>query len=220
MGDNINADGILKDIMEVLSKYSIPVHTIAVDISLLPQEFENFAASHDPSRSATGVFYKSLALNNNIPATLRVKRRLPFDEIASWLESNILPILQTWQQELEHDFVNMQFRVNATRSINSSGKHFYNIYIECRPKESSKPDYGDLLLSVYLNQYYSTSYPCINANVARLVDEESEGDWGHHRIATLFYDSEVNHHLLGTLKVSLPQLYQALRTALGKLGVK
>ena len=118
MNDKIDIEGIFKDIMQVLNKHSIPANTISLEISLLPQEFENFSASHDPRPFTTGVFHKSMKINDSVPATLRIKRRLPFDDIATRLERNILPMLQTWAKELEHEFERMQINVNAVRSDN------------------------------------------------------------------------------------------------------
>ena len=150
---------------------------------------------------------------------------LSFDEIVARLEQDILPIMQTWGRELEHDFENIQVKTNANRSDNhprSRDKHFYSIYVICSQKGATKfPDYGDITLSVDLIQHHEGSHPVISAEVGMLVDEEGEGDWGFNRIAKLFPDNQgVDEGIFEVLENSLPQLYQSLRTALGKPGVE
>ena len=76
------------------------------------------------------------------------------------------------------------------------------------------------MLSVSLSQHDATSYPSISADVGMLVDEEGDGDWGNARIASLFSAQEVHANLLDMLEKSLPRLYESLRTALRKSGVK
>jgi hypothetical protein len=150
---------------------------------------------------------------------------LSFDEMVARLEHNILPIMQTWGKELEHDFENIQVKTNANRSDDhprSRDKHFYSIYVICSQKGATKfPDYGDMTLSVDLVQHDEGSHPIISAEVGMLVDEEGEGDWGFNRIAKLFPDNQgVHDGIFEVLKKSLPQLYQSLRTALGKSGIR
>lgn len=223
MSDDIDVEGIFKDILAILHKHSIPVNTVALDISSLNTEFENFFSQNEQlSRYKAGVFYKSLHLENNIPVTIKIQRRLPFDEIALRLERDVLPLVQKWGEEIEHDFENMQVKVNAIRSDNHPRlpqKYSYNISIECRKKGGIKPNYGDLMLSINLSQYDATSYPKISAYVGMLVDEESGDDWGIHIISTLFTENqEVHEGILKLLGDSLPSLYKSLRTALTNQG--
>jgi hypothetical protein len=224
MSNDMDVEGLFKDILIALNKRSIPVNTIALDLSLLPQEFETLFSENELSRYKAGIFYKSLQLDNIIPATLRIKRRFPFEEIAFRLERDVLPILQSWGKELEHDFENVQVKVNAIRSDNqhhSPQKYFYSISIECRGQEVVRPFYGGEILSISLSQFDAASYPTITAYVGRLVDEEGDGDWGIKPIATLFpNEQEVHEGILQMLEQSLSRLYQALRTALTKPSSK
>jgi hypothetical protein len=220
MKNDIDVEGILRDILTVLNNYSVPVNTIALDISLLDQDFEKLFSQHELRNYKAGIFYKSLQVEGNIPATLQMKRRLPFNQIALRLERDILPVMQKWGEELEHDFTNEQVKVSSTHSDNHpelSQHYSYNISIECRGKEVVRPYYGGLILSVSLSQFDPTSYPTITAYVGRLVNEERDGDWGIQLIARLFTDNqEVHEGILQMLETSLPRLYKYLRTALTK----
>jgi hypothetical protein len=54
-----------------------------------------------------------------------------------------------------------------------------------------------------------------------LVDEEVEGDWGFRHITKpLLNNQEVSEDVFEVLGKSLPQLYNSLRTLLGKVSVK
>ncbi len=150
--------------------------------------------------------------------------RLSFDEIVLKLEQSILPVVQNWGKELEHDYQNTQFKVMAIRSDNHPRlpqKLSYHISIECLEKDASKRNWGDLLFSIDISQFDLKSDPVISTYVGMLADEESGDDWGIHPIAMLFpHDQKVDESILEKLESSLPDLYQSLRKALGSTGVK
>lgn len=150
--------------------------------------------------------------------------RLSFDEIVLKLEQSVLPVVETWGKELERDYPNTQIKANATRSDNHPRlpqKFSYNISVDCLEKHASKHSFGDLTLSIDLSQFDLKSDAVISAHVGMLVDEEGEGDWGIRPIFVLFPSNQtVDEGVLKKLNNSLPDLYQALRKALGSTGVK
>ena len=223
MSNNFDVADIFKEILTVLNKHAVPAQTIALDISLLPKEYDEFCSSDEMRLYKAGVFYKSIQIeNNSISATLRIRRRFPFDDIVIWLEQHILPIMQKRSNELECEFKEIRINVHANRtddSPDSTVKHYYGISIQCANKDAHKPEYGDAMLAIDLRQFDATSYPVIDAFVGTLVDEESGGDWGIHRVVNLFSDrQEVNEYILEMLEASLPHLYESLRETLRQSG--
>ena len=136
MTDNLDAKVLLQEISAVLEEHLAPISTVALDISLLDQDFE--VVFPQLKEYKAGVFYKSL-LVNDIPTTLRVKRRIPFDEIAEWLEQNVLPFAQDVAAEIEQEFVDVEARAYARRADNHPrlpNDYSYHISIDCRSRDA------------------------------------------------------------------------------------
>ena len=217
MTNDFNAEVVLKEILAVLERYAVPVSTMVLDVSLLEEDFE--VVFPQLKEYKAGVFYKSLAVND-IPATLRVKRRMPFGEIVQWLEQNVLPFVQNVAAEIEQRFEGITATVHTNRTENGvPNQYSYHISIECRLRDVAEIEFNTVMLSVGVTQYDGASYPMIYGHVGWLVDEESGGDFGIDLVTNLFPRKlEVHPGILDELKRSLPRLDRDLRREVERIS--
>lgn len=215
MTDSFNTTLVLREIVALLQKHGLPVNTIALDLSLLPPEFERIFPHLKEYKA--GVFYRALELDQ-IPATLRVQRRMQFDDIVAWLEDNILPLVTEMAEELPQTFPGLVVELLSRRVAPDphwKQRRDYFVRVECRLDQLLGLRDNVIQLSIDLSQYDDASYPRITADVAWLVDEESGGDWGLDVINRLFPDNQQVHDgILQIIKTRLPSLYQALQQAI------
>lgn len=211
--ETIDAEVILKEILEVFEKYSVPVNTVEVDFSLLDQDFDLMFPHLREYKS--GIFYKSLVIDGK-PATLRAGRRYPFDELVKWFEQHVLPLAQDIATDIQREFQDVIAQVRVTHHENETGRngveYYYRISVTCRRRGMPMiEERNSVELSVGLRQFDATSYPTIYGYVGWLVDKESGNDWAIETVADLFpSNNKVELHGLDYLKRSLPSLRQYL----------
>jgi hypothetical protein len=224
MNDTVDAETILKEailkvIIHNLEKHSIPVKTVALDISLLTQDFEMIFPQLKDYKA--GVFYRHFVIEG-IPTTLHAKRRIPFDEIVKWLELNILPFVKELTTEVEQEFENIKTHFQVSHrddSTKSVGRYNYSINIDCRRRDEPQVREGNTItMSVGVSQYDAASYPILYGFVGWLVDEESGGDFGLDTVFNLNpLNLEVHEGALNQLKKLLPTIRQYLLKEIPKL---
>ena len=147
---------------------------------------------------------------------------MKFHDIFKNLQRHVLPLVQQWSKELEHDFKNTHVKMYSTRTdsdnkyIRSYNKYWYAISIECIEKDDIYHT-GYLKLLVYLSQFDDKSEPTVNAVVNLYILDERGEDFYPHRISELFpYGKEpiADKTVLTKLENFLPDLYKSLRRAL------
>lgn len=215
MTNSFNTALVLREIIAVLQKHGLPVNTIALDFSLLTPEFERIFPHIKECKA--GVFYRALELDQ-IPATLRVQRRMAFDDIVEWLEDNILPLATEMAEELPQTFPGLAVELLSRRVAPNpqwKQRRDYFVRVECRLDQLLGTRNDVIQLSIDLSQLDGASYPRITADVAWLVDEESGGDWGLDVISRLFPDNQPVHEgILQIIEANLSLLYHALQQAI------
>jgi hypothetical protein len=215
MTDSFIAGPVLREIIAVLQKHGLPVNTIALDLSILPPEFERIFPHLKEYKA--GVFYRTFELDQ-IPATIRVQRRMQFDDIVEWLEDNILPLATEIAEELPQTFPGLAVELLSRRVAPNphwKQRRDYFVRVECRLDQLLGTRDNVIQLSIDLSQYDEANYPRITADVAWLVDEESGGDWGLDVISWLFPDNQQVHDgILQIVETGLPVLYNALEAAI------
>jgi glutamine synthetase len=132
MSDAIDTEAILREIVEVLEKHSIPAHTVEVNFSLLDQDFD--LVFPQLSDYKAGIFYRSLVIDS-IPATLRAGRRCPFDELAKSFEQNVLPLAQVIATDIEKEFQEVKAHIHVSHHEHDSRRLHYGIIVACRRGE-------------------------------------------------------------------------------------
>ncbi len=212
MNDKINTQMVMKEILEVLAKYSLPVKTVSLDISLLSKEFEELFPHLKTYKG--GHFFKEQFVEG-IPVAFTAKRRIPFDELVHWLRENVHPYLQNVVEEIEREFKEIQTHMRITHEQNNP-KLLYSSYhcieIDCRLRsEPTIEEHNTVVLSIGVSQMHETSYPILFGYVGWLVDRESGDDWGIEKVFDLNQlDLAVNESSLLTMIRDLPYLRQHL----------
>jgi hypothetical protein len=213
---NFDTEIILQEILAVLEKQGVSAKSVAVDISLLPQDFETVFPQLKGYEA--GIFYRPLVIHN-IPVTLQVKRRIQFDDIVHWLEKQVLPFVINAAEEIKHSFADVATKVHVNRRDNdphSTRQYSYLIDLSCHLGGKAQIGAKTVLLSIDLAQFDATSYPEIHASVGWLIDEENDGSFGLDLVYNLFSgNQEVHEGILQMVKSSLPDLYQHLKVAIG-----
>ena len=148
---------------------------------------------------------------------------MKFHDIVINLQRHVLPLVQQWSKELEHDFKNAQIKMYSIRTdsdnkyIRSPVEYSYEISIVCLKKNDIYHSSGYLKLLVYLSQSDNKSDPTVNAVVDMCTLDERGESYYIHRLSELFpYEKEpkVDKTVLKKLENSLPDLYKSLRRAL------
>ena len=179
MNDKVDVEAILKEFLDIIEKHSVPVKSIAIDISLLSHDFE--IAFPQLKEYKAGRFFRSHNIDG-IPASLNAKRRIPFNDIVNWLELNVLPFVKEVAVEVEQEHKEVKAHFQTYHYENHPRfaiKNNYSIGIECRLREEPEiEERNTVVLRVGVRQFDATSYPKLYGFVGWLVDEESGGDWG------------------------------------------
>lgn len=220
MSHKLNTEMLMKEILEIIKKHSLPVQSVSLDISLLSKEFEEIFP-HLKTYKA-GRFYKQYQISDT-PVAFMARRRIPFVKLTGWLKENAYPYLQQAVYEIEQDFEEIQ---TILRMIDDKDSKFsfnnFRIEVECRRKsEPTIEERNTILLSIGIRQLYETSIPVIFGFVGWLVDQESGDDWGIDTIYDLNQlNLEVNESQLIDIERQLPYLRQHLVNELMNLTTR
>ena len=148
---------------------------------------------------------------------------MKFHDVVINLQRHVLPLVQQWSKELEHDFRNTQIKMYSIRTdsdnkyIRSHDKYLYALSIECTEKDDIYHSSGKLILLVYLSQFDDNSDLTVNAVVDMHTLDKRGESYDTHRLSEFFpYEKEpkVDKTVLKKLQNSLPDLYKSLRRAL------
>ena len=198
--DPIDNEAILGEIIDVLKKHNIPVNTMSVNISLLDDDFDNTFPNLQHYKEG---HYSRHRIVKGTPATIIAQRRLPFDEIAMWMDENILPNVKMLGGQIMQEFGEIKTYLESGRGQDYLGE-FYHISLECRRIEELKREEGNTVGMFYhIRQIAPSSYPEINAEVGWLVDEESGDDWGIHIVYNMVRQNVWPGSLKGQLRESI-----------------
>ena len=176
--ESFDTKALLRDLLNLLRKYNLPIQTAALHLSMYDDDFETVIPQLKTYKM--GRFTRHMTIDD-VQLLLQARRRLPFAHIVTRLEQEMLPSVQAFADELRHKFPDLHITCEANRS--SGGSPFsphngYSIILMCRFTDDLHASYNMLQFGVGLRQQYGTDYPLINAHVGWLVDEESGGDWG------------------------------------------
>lgn len=78
MSHKLNTELLMKELLEIIKKHSLPIQSLSLDISFLNEEFEK-QFPHLKTYKA-GHFYKPYLIDE-IPVAFTARRRIPFAEL-------------------------------------------------------------------------------------------------------------------------------------------
>ena len=102
---------------------------------------------------------------------LRAQRRIPFDQIVTRLEAQIMPLVQEFTEQLRHDFPELKITLDTKRISEGSGADEYVIQLECRLRNAPQARYSALGLLIGATLSDLTSYPRLNAFLGWFLDD-------------------------------------------------
>lgn len=213
MSETFDTEAILEDILKVLHSHGLPVQTVALNISMLDDDFE--ATVPHLITYKGGIFYHPKVING-VPMLFEAKRRISFDELVQRLEQRIFTPMQQFAEVIQHEFPQYTTQFTAIRQQTQQDVDFYALQIETRLTEDRHKDYNVLLSVVSLRLRDFAQYPKISAFIGWLVDEESGDDWGLDIVYQTYPPDqlEAQWHHVELIERGLPSQFQAFRKAL------
>ena len=179
MTDPIDTETILKEILQILNKHSLPINSMKLDVSLLTDDFE--AIFPEIKDYKAGHFFRSIIIDD-IPVVFDAQRRIPFKEVIKWLELYAVQFVKNVAAEVEKEFKDVKADFQIRHYENHprySTRNLYLISIECRLRSEPKiKEHNTVKMAIGVSQSRAISQPVFIEFVGWLVDEESGGDWG------------------------------------------
>ncbi|NUQ37298.1 MAG: hypothetical protein HUU23_05770 [Caldilineales bacterium] len=212
MNDPFDPDALLAAILALVRAHDLPASSLSVDISLLQPAF---AARFPQFQTQPGRLFAHAGQVDGVAVHLHIKPRLPFAELAAWLDGEIFPAVQA----LAGDAAGLATRVrldHAEDDPRRDTRFQHSIHLECRGQAEEEMEI--LAVAAGARQVSATSYPILFAYVGWLVDEESDGSFGVDAV----YDFnplhlEAHPDSLGRLQQALPLLRRHFHAQLQRL---
>lgn len=211
-------DAVLRDILAVMQKHGLPVQSVALNISMSDEDFDEQIPYLQTYKA--GYYHKPTVIDD-VPMLFRAQRRMPFDTIIEWLREHIRPVLDNAVSGFEKMYPAYTFALTdiTHQRPESDDSRQYVLGLKCVLDENSDDPVGYNVLdfTIVVNQMYLTDYPKINALIGWLVDEESGEAWGIDVVfQPLYWEREVAQHVLQQLEESLPECMRRFKLELDK----
>jgi hypothetical protein len=215
LSEHFDVESVLREILEVLRRHTIPAETASLNISLLDAAFDELIPQLTTYKA--GALHRPMVIDN-VPMLLQVQRRFPFDEIVGVLEHEIRPPVKGFAEALHREYPDLKIQFDSATFTKSSDwphslyLHSYRLGIGCQFSDDAHADYNQLDLSIWLQQVNATAYPQLHASVGWLVDEETGGDWGLDVVCdALGPVGDYAPYQLNLLKQGLPRCFERYR---------
>jgi hypothetical protein len=214
VNESFNSEELLKDILAVLKKHGLPVQTVAVDISMFDEDFEGVIPQLKTYKP--GILHRPMTIEG-VEMLFEAKRRIPFRDLAGWLEKRIVPTIEKFEEVIKDAYPQYTSVFTVKQSDGTAvwpDTDYFGLTIDLRFSDAEDAQYknnNNLQLSIHLVQRGSTEYPQIDAWVAWLVDYERFMDgytWGVDTIyRQSFSQEETLWGMFDTLENTLPTLF-------------
>jgi hypothetical protein len=212
VSERFDAEGLLREVLEVLRRHNIPVETVSLNVSLLDAAFDELIPQLKTYKA--GAFNRPLVIND-VPMFFLAQRRYPFDEIVGVLEREIRPQVEAFAESIRREYPDLKVQFDSVSATKVSGWphslywRSYRLGILCQFSNDAHADYNQLDLSIWLQQDSATAYPRLHASVGWLVDEETGDDWGLDMVCdALGPVGDYAPYHLNLLKQGLPRCFE------------